>query len=756
MWVLVSFLLGLGGSGVACGFVRLFGAQFDPFPETTFLVLAGFLFGVGVSPWMPQGMIRRVSSRVLARAMLARERATDKSPAPLTAHSATWGDDRELVLGSCCLLAGLATLSMAVLVGPVRLLCEWLRTDFFWTGPSLRIADLLVATGVQLVPTTLLGLALVCVLGVRADALSGRTTTLRLAALLCGAATGVWAVTFRYALGLTVSLTLVLSAVPLFLGCILALMHAGGGGRNSTAPGGRSPELDPAEAPPPEMGESGLSLLLPGLFVWSLSLAMTGVVWHRAALRGPTMTGVSPGEAIALWFVCLAVGAWLLCPRSARASQALGSVGFRMCLAGLCSAGVVLALSAEGQRVSSLALSGRSASWALLGMIGCHGVCNGMVLPAMLRAALSRFATRGLAHAKMVTVCALSMGTGFGILSLWVLGALGTLLAMCVCCLAMLITGGTMVIYDPRGGRKMHRVRLGGVFACLALLMFALPRAASDWSLDRTGASGDLREDVSHALEKESVRVAGADQSGNEVGIAGSTSVGGFAGGDSRGAVADLLAVCLPGSKVCVMGGVDTARFERKRGPFFRRIHVDHWPHPRDAAATRETNSSLSRLRTERTRYDLVICNSAGNGVRANQYVWAEESFRRLALLLAPQGVAIVRVPAETVHVDDLRTIARTFGGAFGGRSTWMAYGAGSEHEPELWLIGLGRSASAGADLLSRIPEFSARQPIGLLLAGAGPSLTHSIEHPRLEGSIAASGRPDGAPFISLLSSVRE
>lgn len=756
MWVLVSFLLGLGGSGAACGFVRLFSAQFDPFPETTFLVLAGFLFGVGVSPWMPQGMIRRVSSRVLARAMQARERAIDKSPAPLTAHSAAWSDDRELVLGSCCLLAGLATLSMAVLVGPVRLLCEWLRTDFFWTGPSLRIADLLVATGVQFVPATLLGLALVCVLGVRADALSGRTTTLRLAALLCGSATGVWAVTFRYALGLTVSLTLVLSAVPLFLGCIVALMHAGGGGRDSSDARGGSPELDPVEAPPPEMGASGLSLLLPGLFVWSLSLAMMGVVWHRAALRGPTMTAVSPGEAIALWFACLAVGAWLLCPRSARASQALGSVGFRMCLAGLCSAGVVLALSVEGQRVAELALSGRAASWALLGMIGCHGVCNGMVLPAMLRAALSRFATRGLAHAKMVTTCALSMGTGLGILSLWVLGAFGTLLAMCVCCLAMLIAGGTMVIYDPRGGRTMHRVRLGGVFACLALLMFALPRAASDWSLDRIGAAGDRREGVSQALENDPVRVAGAVRFGDEVGNAGFASDGGFADGDSGGAIADLLAVCLPGSKVCLMGGVNIAPLERRRGPFFRRIQVDHWPHPRDAAATREPNSSLSRLRTERTRYDLVICNPAGNGVRANQYVWAEESFRRLALLLAPKGVAIVRVPTETVHVDDLQTIARTFGGAFGGRSTWTAYRAQREHEPELWLIGLGRSASGGADALSRIPGVSARQPIRSLWAGAGPGMTHSIEHPRLEGLIASSGAPNGASFISLLSSVRE
>jgi len=741
-WLLVSFLLGLAGAGMMAGFLRLFRGCFDPLPQTEIIVLAAGLAGIALGPWLPQGVIGFLSSRLVLRVMGLRPRAPRGTLVLLAIDQPESNEDRKLLLASSCLIAALAMLLMTPLMGPIRVLCEWLRADFYWLPGTLRLADFAVAGAAQLVPASLLGIALLCALGIGNDRLIGRSGSLHLASLALGLGLGFCAALWWCRSTLSSLLILLLSAVPLLLAGIMTLLSAG------QEPGHQGPlvgqsQVDKSAGSLPELGHAGLGLLLAGLVVWSLSLSMAGVVWHRGGVLLLELVAVPPCGLVAMWLACLALGAWLASPHLEAASQTTSASGARMCLAGVGTAAAIVLFSAGSQGLPAAPSSPAANGGMLYTAICLHGLSNGQVLPALLRAALSRFATPGLAHATILSTISLAAAAGLLLCGFWLLVAPGTLVTLCAACLLLVIAGGILVIYDPLEMGRPHHWKLAAVFASLLLLIIVLPAAAPGWRLDsNTSPSGPT---TPAAQISRTISAASIDRARQAPGINAAPR------GEMAGAVDSLLTQCLRGSKVCLIGDAPSHSTLNDEEQQARALQIDHWPHVRGRSFA-AANSPLARLRLARQRYDLVIFGPAGLGVRPNQDLWTKETFHRLAGLVAPAGLAVVRIPPAGLEPADIQTVARTFLKAFDGHTFWLVFGADRPAQAELWLIGHGPGRTRATPLVARAAGVPAAKPMRDLLADSESSGIHSAENPRLRAGTGAANPRLGAETAALLS----
>jgi hypothetical protein len=738
--LLSSMLLGLSMAGLSAALLGLFRAAFDPSPQTTIIVLLALLAGMALGPRLPQGLIRFFTSRAMALARGRPYRGREQLLMLLTAAAPEEDEDRRLLLATSCLLAALSILFVAVMAGPIRVLCEWLRTDFFWVPAVLRVADLLIAAAVHFVPASLLGVALVCSLGMDSDRLMGRAAARHVAAVALGLGLGVslflwW---FRFSLGTV--LVLLLASVPLLVAVMITLLRA----PPADSKGDQSPvevRPGPSAGSLPELGARGLGLLLAALAVWALSLALAGWVWHEIGLVRPARY-FPPAATLTLWLVCVAAGVWLGAPRAETSGQTLGAGGIRLCLAGL---GTALAVSLVCAMPPLFAVPWGTAAgraWLLWLAIVLHGSIGGFALPAILRGALTRFATRGLAHAVIVSTIAAAVMGGLVLCGFRLLTGPRTLIAACVACLLQVIAGGILVIYDPLDAQRSHRLKLVAVFASLLLLILVLPRAAPSWPLDRVAVPSSPE-----TFNSSGTRTVATDTLAAWPHEPENPSV---TAPMPYGAIDRLLSLCARGSKVCLIGDEPVSL----RGPSgrarFAGLYIDRWPHRGSSTVARDL-ASLTRLRVARQRYDLVILEPAGRGVRANGDLWTIETLRRVAGLATPKGLIVVRVPTAGLGMVDIQTVARTFRSAFDGYGAWFVYG-GDRQSHELWLLGL-RGPQTSAPLIASLAAGSTPpQPIRDLLAGADSSRPHSIEHPRLRGTGPAGTPQVRAEVVSLLS----
>ncbi|UCG32408.1 MAG: hypothetical protein JSU68_12170 [Phycisphaerales bacterium] len=729
-------------AGLSAAMLGFFRGAFDPSPQTTIIVLVGLITGVALGPWLPQGLIRFFTSRAAAIAARAPRRGRRQPLVLLTAAAPEANEDRRLLLASSCLLGALAILFVAVMADPIRALCEWLRTDFLWVPAVLRLTDLLVATAVHFVPASLLGVALVCSLGMGSDSPMGRAVARHIAAVALGLGLGLslflwW---FRFSVGSL--LILLVSSVPPLVAVMIALLSASGADpkgdqarRVGTQPGQSAGTF-------PELGGSGLGLLLAALAVWALSLALAGAVWHEIGLARPA-TYFPPAAIMATWLVSIAVGVRLGVPRAEAASQTLGAGGIRLCMAGLGTALAVSLICATPPllAVSRGTITGRS--WPLWLAIGVHGIVGGFALPAILRAALSRFATRGLAHAVIVTTIAVAVMVGLVPSGLRLLTGPRTLIAACLACLFQVIAGGILVIYDPLDARRSHRRKLFAVFASLLLLILVLPRAALSWPLGLRGVSAGPEA---------------FDDSGARAASTGTLPAGPLSPEDSsamasqsRGVIDRLLSLCPRGSKVCLIGGELKSLRGLSSGARFAGLRIDHWPHQGDLSVGRQL-ASLARLRVAHQRYDLIILGPAGQGVRPNRDLWTLETLRRVAGLAAPKGLVVVRIPTTDLRAADIQTVAQTFRSAFRGHGAWFVYGGDGRLPDELWLLGLRGPQTSGLLIASLAAGGAPPAPIRDLLAGTDSPKTHSAEHPRLRGATPSASSQTHAEIAGLLT----
>lgn len=220
--------------------------------------------------------------------------------------------------------------------------------------------------------------------------------------------------------------------------------------------------------------------------------------------------------------------------------------------------------------------------------------------------------------------------------------------------------------------------------------------------------------------------------------------------------ISELLDACPPGSNVCLIGASVEMDRQAASDSAYPRLRIERWPHPVDAADPGLTSTSLSRLRTERKRFDLVIYEPGGEGLYANEALWAEESLRRLAGLLTPTGVAVARVPIRDLPHRAIRILARTFHRAFDARAVWSAKSIRGGEPTEIWLIGTGRAPSQGMHTLRALQGFSPLRSVQSLLGPAAAGPIHSLEHPRLVGVFGDTETPDPGFQVTLLAPVRE
>jgi hypothetical protein len=453
--------------------------------------------------------------------------------------------------------------------------------------------------------------------------------------------------------------------------------------------------------------------------------------------------GVSTSIVVAVWIASMGMGAWLFRPRSSRASQMLDSGGLRLCLAGLSVGIAVAALGAVERGVDGAAQSALRRRNIVLAAIVFHGFCNGAVLPVLLRGVLSRFATRGLAHARIMTTWTAAASITFLALAVWFSLNQGTLIAFCGCCLVLLIAGGTLVIYDPIDQKNIRRAKLVGVFACLFVLMFGLPWAAPRWPLDNAA----VRQQVLQSAGRNKEEKPGGKNQVRDLALARTVR---------PHPISEMLGACPPGSSVCLIGA--SLEMDRQSVPdsAYPRLSIERWPHPVDAADPDLRSASLSRLRTERKRFDLVIYEPGAEDPHANDALWAEESLRRLAGLLTPTGIAVTRVPIRDLPRRAIRILARTFHRAFDARAVWLTRSINAGEPTEIWLIGTGRAPAQEMHTLRVLGGVSTLQSVQLLLGPDAAGPIHSLEHPRLVDVFEHPETAHPGFPVTLLAPVRE
>lgn len=475
----VAALIGFGFSLLACGFVLQLEFALDASPITFRLATGALFAAMALGPRLPRWLARRVI--YLLRRWWRFAPDIGLSTLAQRADRDVWWT----VVSIVGLFTGVATLLMPLVISSALALYAHALQRFLWTGKSLVVCEALVMLLAAL-PCVAVGLFAQCAHRRSADTRQWDPVMLAWMAGGCGAGLMV-AVPAGY-LAARAGVLLGGGAAVMLLAAIVVVSRGGSGQQVTGTQDVRSPLREP------DTGQQWPMIMRLTITVAVATTISAGLIWvYVVDALDMANDGWGPLVGGGL-LLCAALGLGHAIRGHANAAYGVGAFGIRCAIAGVTIAAGVAVFNLVARASYSGFIHGPGV-WLL------WTICAGVPMVIAGRAI-------GFGVCELLVRAGHDADTGAGILQmlfgsaavacvaigLVLLEHLGSYAALVALSLALLATGGTLVIHQPCPKRRVHRLRLGAVFGGVVGMTFLMPSAGRHWLGHQQRVRGQLWE----------------------------------------------------------------------------------------------------------------------------------------------------------------------------------------------------------------------------------------------------------------------
>jgi len=461
---IIAILVGAGIALLACGYVRTFQVTLDPSPATFRWSMATLLLAIALGPRLPRWIFRRLLVPTRAHGGETRTSFLTVN-APAQERDAWWST------GIVGLLAGTAGLMLPWFLHSSQMLYTWALRHFLWNGASLLALEVLCML-VAAPPFVVLGTFAHCVLRLGGEHPGARDwNATALCWMVAGAGAGLLIASFS---GSGTAMAAI-GAAALLAAALATVWRAAPPGRQSRA---QRRALAPAE---PEGGAHWTAIMQLAFAAATAAMTSALLVWvHVLSALAPT-TDARRLCSAGLMLLSASAGLGLGCRRAAPLTCGAGTFGMHCAFAGVATA-VGVACFNLVTRASYVGFLNGPGIWLLWFLCACIPLAlMGRASGLGMRALLARSADQKEAGATLLQNLLASAAVICAGVALVLLEHLGSYATLVATALALVGTGGTLVIHDPHKLRTAQRARLACVFGGVVGMTLLMPEAGSRW-----------------------------------------------------------------------------------------------------------------------------------------------------------------------------------------------------------------------------------------------------------------------------------
>ncbi|MCP4591187.1 MAG: hypothetical protein GY842_10605 [bacterium] len=477
-----GYLVGLGGGLLGAGLLEHFCCLFDPMPSTWCPVLGAFLVSVSIGLGVPHRLAAWLAVRVWRRRHRSSSGTTvAMTPLPYAAYQPMGKDEplQRVLLGGLALVSGVAAIAALGMVRVVAEVYETLLMGFLWGTGSLAVLECTLAFALSVLVLVPVGLSWSCVHHLACPVGGWRVRP------LAGVVAGVATATLALACSANrlertpADLYLLAGSIPFFVLSILAARVTGSPRRAEDETRSRT------HLPAPHSRARWPELLQAAVIVTFGAGILSMGVWCRAfgVLVGCNTAGAL--LTLTIWSLGIAVGVAAGCRRASRRPPSIGELGMACALAGVGNAVATGVIGALGSWAHGLA-DARGGGWILaVAFLGPAASGIGYALSQGLLAVLARTSHPSRIGSVMLMRCVLMAAGTIAIVLVPLVVAVGTYAALVAASLVLVGVGGSLIVHEPTPLRQTRRLRLGVVFASVALMSLVLPQVGRAWLATR-------------------------------------------------------------------------------------------------------------------------------------------------------------------------------------------------------------------------------------------------------------------------------
>jgi len=481
----LAVLIGMGFSILACGYVSGVCALFDATPGTFRWAAAIVVFAAALGPRLPRWIVRQV-------ARLTRDRSVDLGTLLALSPSNYSRDVYWTATGIIGLAAGVAALTLPLLLHWAGRFNGWALAQFLWSGRALGVLDVLLMAATAW-PFVLVGLFMHSAHRLPGGGRGWQAEVLVWMLGGMGLGFAITALLERISAG--DRLMLAGGAIPLLVAAMIVVL------RTTPRDQAQRPKL-PAAPREPESSEHWRAVLRLAIAVLVTTTTSCALVWVYVTdaldMAGGTWRPLVGGVLV----LFIAVGAGWSLRRSSGKPKRVGAFGTRCALAGVALAGGIAIFNLV-TRTSYGGFVRGPGVWLLWGVgAGVPLAVVGSALGYGITALLARSGHESEAGAGLLQLMLISAGCACLAVALVLLEHLGSYATLVAMTLAQLAVGGTLLIHDPYSAPSAHRLRLGAVFGGVVGMTFLMPEAGRHWLGHQQRVPGRLWESwwVTHDL----------------------------------------------------------------------------------------------------------------------------------------------------------------------------------------------------------------------------------------------------------------
>ena len=601
----------------------------------------------------------------IRRRLEKRNQTVDDAVIPTGSQS---GVDRDLlwtITGISCLVAGLGALLLPVILNWCTGVLDYGLSGFIWRNNPLTVFEMLILLLAALVPFSLIGFLIRCVHQLGCP--SGRWNFGVLGWVLAGTAFGFLITALLVRFPSNGLLVMRFGAVPLLVAAMVSVWTAVPGVKHRRS-GGEEMLLNE-----PEIGERWPVVLRMAVFVCVCATVADALLWVYVVgtLRG-TSSGFSDtllaGGGM-LW--AGSIGIWIASKRMLLVRHRIGSLGTHCVISGvLLAAGVaVFNIVVRSSCPTFRDTPGFWLLWAICAFVPfvavTHAVGYGGI--AVLRRS-AYFADTGSAVLRMMLV---AVGISFLFVALCLIELLGSYATLVAAALALLATGGILVIHEPSYVSGPSRAGTALVFTAVLAMTWFMPQAGGGWLRDQQVSRGRLLESWSLTCDVRSegeLRFIGDGGSGEQ--------------SLDESAISKMADICdwssLPSN--CRVGAISLLGDDSNWVPLdfpgqVERLLVEPsmWWRINSLRLDREVADSVAgkvryrllpairSLRASSDTYDLLLITFRDMPYTMSRRVLASDFFERALPRLAPDGVMVAMFSHDECPVEASQRLIAEF-----------------------------------------------------------------------------------------------
>ena len=483
--VSISLLSGLGLSLLSIGFVEHCYRVMEFSPRTFRLSASAILFSLAIGPRLPRrGSI--LLAEFIRRRLEKRNRPVDDGVVPTGSQE---GVDRDLLWTiTCisCLVAGLGALLLPVILNWCTGVLEYGLSGFIWRNNPLTVFEMLILLLAALVPFSLIGFLIRCVHQLGCP--SGRWNFGVFGWVLAGTAIGFLLMALFVGFPSNGLLLMRCGAVPLLLAAMVSVWTAVPGVKHRRS-GGEEMLLDE-----PEIGERWPVVLRMAVFVCVCATVADALLWVYVVgtLRDTSSEFSDTLFAGGGMLLAGSIGIWIASKRMLLVRHRIGSLGTHCVISGvLLAAGVaVFNIVVRSSCTTFRDTPGFWLLWAICAFVPfvavAHAVGYGGI--AVLRRS-AYFADTGSTILRMMLV---AVGVSFLFVALCLIELLGSYATLVAAALALLATGGILIIHEPSYVSGPSRAGTVLVFAAVLAMTWFMPQAGGGWLRGQLVSRGSI------------------------------------------------------------------------------------------------------------------------------------------------------------------------------------------------------------------------------------------------------------------------